>query len=326
MQEQKKRVYNKIFAKIKKSDRIALLSHKDPDGDTLGSATAFYEFISKNFKKAKLDLLCPNEVSEKLNFIPYSFDYKNIINLKDYDLFIFFDSSSLDQSFIDKKDLFHPSVCNSINIDHHLTNNIFARQNLVMSDYCSTSLIVYEFFKLLNIDISKNMATSLLTWIYTDTWWLKHSNTDSFTYKACFDLISKWADREIIISSFFKNNSLKVLKFWWKVINKSFIDNKNVLNTYINKTDLESHKALYSDVSWIVDLLNSVEDIKYCKILTQKWEYVKWSLRTLRDDIDLTKIAKKFWWAWHKKASGFTAFWEIKEIMKLDFKKINENT
>jgi nanoRNase/pAp phosphatase (c-di-AMP/oligoRNAs hydrolase) len=66
-------------------------------------------------------------------------------------------------------------------------------------------------------------------------------------------------------------------------------------------------------------LLNSADWIKYSVILTQKWEYVKWSLRTLRDDIDLTDLAKKHGWWGHKKASGFTVRGNIEEFKSLNF-------
>jgi hypothetical protein len=62
-----------------------------------------------------------------------------------------------------------------------------------------------------------------------------------------------------------------------------------------------------------------VEWIRYSATLTQKWEYIKWSLRTLREDIDLTKVVNKYGGWWHKKAAWFTTMGIINEVKNLEF-------
>lgn len=321
MDQKKIRVFNKIIDKLKKAKNIALVSHRNPDGDTIGSATAFYEILISNFPGKKLNLICRDKIPKNLLFIPNSELYKTYFDPEDYDLVIFFDSGSKSQTAYDIEypDLFDGKTYNTIWIDHHKTNEVYCRQNLILTSYASTTMIVYELFKNTWYYINPNRATNLLTGIFTDTWGLKHSNTNALVYKYTADLIKLWADRQFIIDNFFKNNSLDRLKLWWRIIDKSFIDKENILYTYINKTDIDSFWVDYEDISWITDLLNSREWIRYSVILTQKWEYVKGSLRTLRDDIDLSDLAKKHWWGWHKKASGFTVAWNIEELKKLNF-------
>lgn len=321
MNQQKQRVFNKIIDKIKLAKNIALISHRNPDWDTIWSATAFYEIIISNFPGKKTNLICRDKIPKNLTFINNSKLYKTYFDPEDYDLIVFFDSWSKSQTSFDiiYPELFDSKTYNTIWIDHHKTNEVYCKQNLIMTNYASTTMIIYELFKDTSYYINQNAATSLLTWIFTDTGWLKHSNTNSLVYKYTRELIKLWADRQFIIDNFFKNNSLDRLRLWWRIIEKSFIDKENILFTYINKTDIDAFWVDYEDISWITDLLNSREWIKYSAILTQKWEYVKWSLRTLRDDIDLTSLAKKHWGWWHKKASGFTTTWNIEEIKTLNF-------
>lgn len=320
MLEKKLRVYTKVWKKISESKNIALVSHKNPDWDTLWSSTWLYEAIKSNFFFKKIDLICIDDISEKLLFIPNSNNFSKNFNYHKYDLIIFSDISNIWQTWFDK---IYPSYLsdkrfNTINIDHHITNTIFARQNIVISWYASTTLIIYEMLKLLNVKINSKCATSLLTWILTDTWWFKHSNTDSLVFKYWSELLKLWWDLNLIINSFFKKNKLDVLRLWWKIIWKAFINENNILYTYINQSDLDSYDLNYDDLSWVIDYLNMIEWIKYSVTLTQKWEYIKWSLRTLRNDIDLSKLAWKYGWWWHKKASGFTKEWVIieKKILK----------
>ncbi|MDD5212932.1 MAG: DHH family phosphoesterase [Candidatus Gracilibacteria bacterium] len=321
MLDKKLRVYNKIIDKIKGASNIALISHRNPDGDTLGSATAFYQIINSNFVSKNIDLICKDLIPKNLSFIHNSELYKQDFNPNNYDLIIFFDSGSKSQTLLDLEfpELFDGKTYNTIGIDHHITNEIYAKQNLILTGYAATAMIVYEIFSFTGYYIDSIASTNILTGIYTDTGGLKHSNTDALAYKYTAELINLGADLSYIVDNFFKNNSFDKLKLWGKIIDKSFIDKENILYTYINKNDVDSFNCDFTDASGITDLLNSADGIKYSVILTQKGEYVKGSLRTLRDDIDLTDLAKKHGGGGHKKASGFTVRGNIEEFKSLNF-------
>jgi nanoRNase/pAp phosphatase (c-di-AMP/oligoRNAs hydrolase) len=77
----------------------------------------------------------------------------------------------------------------------------------------------------------------------------------------------------------------------------------------VNKTLLDSVGCDYEDIAWVIDVLNTVEGISYTTLITQKGEYIRASLRTLRDDVDVSLIAQQFSGWGHKKSSGFTTKW-----------------
>ncbi len=322
MLEQKYKIYNQVIEKIKKAKYIALVSHKNPDIDTLGSSTWLYQAIEDNFLYKKVDLICIDMIPQKYNFLAHTWKFKQDFNPKNYDLIIFFDSGSKTQTgFYEKyKDLFDQKKYNTISIDHHITNELYARQNILNITYSSTTMIIFEILLLTWIKISKQTSTSLLAWIYTDTGGFKHSNTNEVTYFLAGKLLEFWADYWLIVDKFFRRNTLSTIKLWGKIISDSFIDESEVLYSYVNKSMLESFNTHYEDISWVIDYLNMAEWIKYSTLLTQKWEYIKASLRTLRDDIDLTQIAKKFHGWGHKKASWFTTRAQLEEIKSFNLK------
>lgn len=323
MLKQKYKSYNSIFQKIKSSNNIALISHKNPDIDTIWSSTSFYSAIQNNFLNKKVDLICVDEIPKKYLFLSYTNLFKKKFDPINYDLIIFFDSWGKSQTWFYEKypNLFDWKTFNTISIDHHITNELYAKQNILNTTYSSTTMIIYEILLLNKLNITKQIATNLLAWIYTDTWWFKHSNTNYITYLISSKLIELKADFELIVDKFFKNNSLSTIKLWWKILNESFIDDQRVLYSYVTKSLLDSYNANYDDISWSIDYLNTTEGIKYSMLLTQKWDYIKASLRTLRDDIDLTYIAKQFNWWWHKKASWFTTKWQA--FLSSNFKIID---
>ncbi|MCQ2754332.1 MAG: DHH family phosphoesterase, partial [bacterium] len=114
---------------IKNSKKILLLSHVNPDGDTLGSMCAMYSMIYNRFK-IKADM---NVVSN----IPFNYKFLPNINLAQrvfdqslvYDLVITLDVAAIDR-VRDSKIFFDKAKC-TVNIDHHKTNPGFGDYQII---------------------------------------------------------------------------------------------------------------------------------------------------------------------------------------------------
>lgn len=306
--EKKYRVYKMIHNKIKKANNIAIISHINPDIDTISSSLALKKTIWLNFRTKKIDLVCADKIPNNFHFL-FDRDYfYTDLNPYYYDLIIFLDVARPSQTWFELKykKLFSKEWFNTLTIDHHISNTLFSRQNILIWDYSSTTMILYEIFKFNKYKIDKNIANLLLSWIYADTWILKHSNTTKHTFKYLSEIFKYNPDLQFILDNLIRNNKLSTLKLYWKIFKDSFITNDDVLNSYISQTSLDNYNSDYNDIKGVLDYLSWIKWVKYAQLLTQKWEYVRCSLRTLRDDIDLIKIASKFKWWWHKKASGFT--------------------
>ncbi len=296
---------------MKQASHVALISHINPDIDTIGSALATYWIFQEHFPQTHVDLICASKIPNSANILPWSELYQSDFIPSKYDLILFFDSWSKSQTGFSQEypTLYDGKTHNTINIDHHASNELYARQNILNTTYASTTMILLEMFFVMWLSVSQRVATCLLAWIYTDTGWFQHSNTSKLAYNMASYLVHIGADRKKIVERFFKNNSLAKLKLFWKIIQESFISHENVLHAYVNKTLLESVWCDYDDISGVIDVLNTVEWVDYTTLLTQKWEYIRASLRTLRDDIDVSAIAKQFSGWGHRKSSGFTAKW-----------------
>lgn len=272
MIDKKLRVYTHIIEKIKLAKRIALVSHKNPDVDTIGCSTAFYEIIKNNFLYKNIDLICVDEIPKKYRFLPHSEKFKQNFHPSNYDLIIFFDSGSKTQTGFDElfPALFDGKTYNTLSIDHHPTNEFYAKQNILNTTYSSTTMIVFEIFSMLGISISKAAATSLIAGLYTDTGGFKHGNVNAVTYLVASKLLELGAQKELVIEKFFRHNKLSTIRLWGKIISDSFIDEENILFSYVNKTSLDSYDSDYEDISGVIDYLNMAEGIKYSTLLTQK--------------------------------------------------------
>jgi len=160
----------KIHEELKKSKNTLIVSHKNPDGDTLSSACALMQYL-RNLGKNHA-AFCSTPIAKSLAFLPHveyfahdPFIFKNHF----FDVIVVVDSGDLLYAGIDEhiKNLEYSPII--INIDHHPTNKHYGHHNLVLPEAASTTEILYNFFRINEIKLDKHIATCLLTGIVTDT-------------------------------------------------------------------------------------------------------------------------------------------------------------
>lgn len=154
---------------IKSSKNILIISHVNPDGDTLGSMCGMYNAIEDNFKK-KSDMLVVSKIPKIYEFLPGINRARHLEEFdksREYDLVITVDVAALER-ICDAKVLFDKAKF-TINIDHHKTNNNYADINVVDPDASSAGEILYGLMKECGCKIGPDAAKCLYTAIFTDT-------------------------------------------------------------------------------------------------------------------------------------------------------------
>ncbi|MCD5382566.1 bifunctional oligoribonuclease/PAP phosphatase NrnA [Candidatus Gracilibacteria bacterium] len=288
---------------IKDAQKILIISHKHPDGDTLGAGTAWFEYLKSIGKY--VEIACDSDVPILLQFIPNSEFVQRDFDLEKFDLVIINDAGAKQiAGFIDTKPELYEKRVPTINIDHHASNDMYGTVNLVELVPSATCLI-YEIFEELGYKISPNTATSLLTGIYTDTGSFKHSNTNSYALRIASKLMSKGANLKKITKNCFQTTKIETMKLWGRVLSNIFRNEEGITTSVVKQEDFDETGTKYEDLSGVVDYLNSVPGSEYSILLTEREGKIKGSLRT-ENNIDLTEIAGKFGGGGHKKASGFT--------------------
>ena len=191
-----------IHNHIKSVNKLTLVSHPNPDGDTLGAATAFAEYLQTLGKEVKIFCLTP--VPEKFNFLCN-------IHLISSDPAVFLDLDTItvldcgDLRFAGVAETIKDNPATIINIDHHATNEKYGHLNMVMPGASSTTEVVYDFFKINSIRITPTMATSLLTGLITDTDNFSNSATSYTSLTASSELLRLGANWKIIHHSLVQN-------------------------------------------------------------------------------------------------------------------------
>jgi len=295
----------KAGKEINSAEKILLISHKGPDGDTIGSTIAFYDYLSSIGKK--VTPVCFDLIPEPFYFLKNIEHYEQEFVSDDYDLVIILDCGA---HYMTNFHETHPELFDKsrpvINIDHHPSNDGFGTINIINTNACSATSIIYEMFKILNWKFSRHSATALLTGIFTDTGSFMHSNTSAGVMRTAGDLLAKGANLRLIRKHIFKTTPLSTLQLWGRVLKNIHINENGVTMTVLNQKDFEETEADYSELTGVIDYVNSIPGSDFSVMLTERDGTVKGSLRTLKNDIDVAEIANEFGGGGHKKAAGFT--------------------
>lgn len=301
---------------IEKAQRILIISHRNPDADSVGANSALRLALEGLGKQ--VDSACADPVPELLHFIKYGDQYKKDMTweeISSYDLLISVDCGA---HYLVKYHESMPQILQGtpplINIDHHATNDMFGTVNIVDPEAAATALVLYFVFQFMDIEITKEMATSLTAGLYYDTGSFKHSNTSAEVLKVMAELMKRGADYKKVVKYLFKTASVNKLKLWGRALSRARLNDKKVLVSNVGEEDLKELELDPTDLSGVIDYLNMLPESKFCILLSEDLKgNVKGSCRTQREDVDLSQITSIFGGGGHKKAAGFTIPGKLEE-------------
>lgn len=177
-------------------DRYLLITHKNPDGDTVMSAAALCRALRRKNKKA---YIFPNpQITSKMlpevekMFPPKSFKPGCVVavDLAAENLF--------PEGFSGRVDL-----C----IDHHPTNSLYAGQTLVKEGSSSCGEVVMEVIRAFAGNITKTEASLLYIALTTDTGAFQYANVNPDSYLAAAELLKLGADHPSVMYRYFRESS-----------------------------------------------------------------------------------------------------------------------
>ena len=215
---------NTFIEAVKKSlaqpKYVTILSHRNPDGDAVGSSLAMMHMLKKFGHTARVVL--PSEYPMSYGWMPgikeiaiYDLDTDLALAYIDASEVIFaLDFNSLDRidkvgmDVLAKKD--EPDI---FLIDHHIDPEPFADEMFSKTEASSTCEMVMTFFEEMGWadKIDNDIATSLYTGIVTDTGSFKY-NTNPTVFRQVSDLKKKGLQDEVIQDLIFNSLTTKQLK------------------------------------------------------------------------------------------------------------------
>lgn len=298
---------------LAKAKRIACVCHRGPDGDAIGSLVGMGLLMEQAFPDKKILFWCVDEVPETFLFLQGAKRIVKPEDLQEGDVVVTVDCAEPKMTEMQET---HPQMFDKtyplVMIDHHQGNPLFGTVNVLAVDAASASEIVVQIADHLKWDIKPEIATALLTGVYTDTGGLLHSNTSAQVYRTVARLLRAGAHQQSIVNAVFRTAKLSTLKLWGRVLEKISVTGEGGAVSAVTEGDFRATGADYSELAGAIDYVNAVPGMRFSMVLSERDGKVKGSLRTLRDDVDVAAMAGKFQGGGHKKAAGFAVAGKLK--------------
>lgn len=317
--------------------RIAILSHRNPDGDAIGSSLGLQKYLDKIGHDTTV--LFPSEFPDFVEWMEGSQEiviYDNeperseeIIN--NSEMIFCLDFNGL--SRIDDLGKFVEAQTETpkVLIDHHINPEDFADYTLSDTSASSTCELVYDFIQLLgdreNLDV--RIATDLFVGILTDTGSFKYS-TSAKLYKTAADLVELGVDDYGIQDRLFNSMTEKQLRLLSYCLSNRVM---KIFDEYctgiivLSQHDYKRFDIQRGDTEGIVNYILKIKHIRFAALITEQPNIVKLSLRST-GDFSVQEIAKKYFkGGGHKNASGgisYQTLWGTVEKFKKILPKYKE--
>lgn len=298
-------VINQFNDIIKSSKNILLVSHINPDGDTLGSMCGMSLLIKDNYKK-KCEMVLVSQLPSVYQFLPEISKAKNISEIdlsREYDLVINIDVAT-SQRAADAEILFKKAK-NTVNIDHHETNTNYATINIVNPEAAATAEVIFEIAKSLGWKISNECAQCLYTALVTDTGGFRFSNTTAKTFECASQLLTYGVEPADIYQKCYESNSKNMVLFQSYCVSKANFDyDDKVAYTIVYKKDLEKFNSNGDDFTdGLTEKLRAIKTTEVAFVVKElNSSTSKVSMRS--KTVDVAKICSHFGGGGHKLAAG----------------------
>lgn len=305
-----------VKALINKYNKITILTHINPDADTLGTALGIYGLLKKSAKQVEVANFGKN-LPKNLDFLPHFTKIKHQIDFEQ-SLIIACDSGSIDLLGFD---LSHREI---LNIDHHKSNTFYGTVNVVEPTFVSASQVAYALLKE-EYPMSKEVATCFYTALVYDTQYFTTNNVSTQTFNVASEMMEHGVNIAEVVSNLKQRRSLASLRILSSTLDTLELhEDGELVSMFCTQIKMQEAGANGLDTAGIVDYGLSLVTAKIAMVLIELEEVIRVSIRSKK--VDLSNLAITFGGGGHKNAVGFKikdmTHEAVLEMIKKEIKRI----
>ena len=286
-------------ARLAAMDQVLILTHVRPDGDTIGSAAALCCGLRALGKTA---YLLPNP-ELTATYAPYAAPYlaeadfapAYVVSVDIAALSLLPENARPYQDRI------------ALAIDHHPSQEFFARETCLEADSAACGEIVYDILRQLT-PLTPEMALPLYVAISTDTGCFVYSNTTPDTHRIAATLMETGFDAQWVNKRHFRVKSLKRMQIESRLVREmDLAQNGTLVFAYVTLDLIRELEATEEDLEDISAFIGQLEGVDNAVTIRQlKPEECKISLRTDGKTLNASAVCAVYGGGGHAAAAGCT--------------------
>jgi phosphoesterase RecJ-like protein len=311
-----------------KGNNVAVLGHRRPDGDCIGSQVALCLWLRQN----GVDAVCVNEDSPTRVLEHLVPDEVPFYQAEHFDpsgyIAVTVDCADLSRIGKDLKEMFPTPV---LNIDHHISNTLYAEHNILISDACATGEILAGIFMDMKLEQNIEIAHPLIAQgcyigIATDTGQFCYAADYPRVFQMCSQLINAGARPADAAKELYEQESFSRLKLLQRFFDSLTLECENkVCIGVITDVDYAATGATTEDLEGVVDYARSIEGVEIGALIEDRNGKIKGSLRGKSKKWRVDKVAALFNGGGHAAAAGLNTDMPYPEFREALLKELANN-
>jgi phosphoesterase RecJ-like protein len=303
-----------ILKVLRENQRFLITSHRDPDGDSVGSQMGLYHVLEDIGKE--VIVVNHGAMPEKYLFL----DPRHIIKFVDSPLafvpeaVFVLECPSLDRiGFVEKH---IPDSAVVVNIDHHLDNKGYGAINYIDPKSCAVGELIYLILECGGYEITPIIAEKLYAALVSDTGNFRFSSTTARGMKIAAELVEKGARPKWVFDNVFSKLSSETLRLLGYTLETlKVVADGRISYMLVTRENISRSQARLEDSEGFVDYSLAVKGAIMGILFKEIGENeVKISVRS-QNGIDAAKFAKRFDGGGHINAAGFTLNGKLSQVV-----------
>lgn len=285
-------------------DRILILSHRSPDGDTLGCASALSRTLISLGKSVQFR--CADPVPKNMAYLFAGIEYG------DFEPERIVTVDVADKALLGALEPLGERV--DLAIDHHGTHRPFAREIWVDDTAGAACQMIYKLVQAMGVEITPEIADCLYTGISTDTGCFRYSNASPETHRTAASLLECGARAAEINRAMFETKSRAAVELLKHVYgDMEFYHDGRCAVLCLTRALLEETGAGESELTGVSSFVRQVEGVLIGLTLQERGENeYKVSMRS-NAPASAQAVCARFGGGGHKFAAGCTIHAPLEE-------------
>ena len=302
---------------IRGGERFLVTTHENPDGDALGSMLAMDLALRQLGKSSQMFLAGETPLPAEYGFMPLDGLVRKLPDDATQSVLLAVDCANESRLGPDPEVLqLAPLV---VNIDHHHDNTRFGDVNVIDAKASSTGELLRDVFRLLDVELTPDIAEALYIALVTDTGRFQYTNTTPKSLRLAAELVEAGADLHRIFQGVYETVQFAKLKLLARALERAQVyEGGRLVVSYLLRDDFREVGAAEPYSEGIIDFLRAVEGADMAALIREPprpgGPLRRVSLRASHDELDVSAIARKSNGGGHRQAAGFSSEASIEEI------------
>jgi len=303
-------------------ERFLIASHKNPDGDAVGSCLALAAGLTAWGKHCVL--AGSDGVPASLAWLPLA-EQVQAVTTADHgcDTVVLLDCGAFDRTGLPEPVLRAGRAL--INLDHHPDNPLFGTANWVDPGACATAVLVYQVLRALSVPIGYEAATAIYTGILTDTGCFRFSNTNAQAFEIASAMLGLGVDPAWVAQMAFEQQTLGRLRLLGRVLQTVELSaDATAAAALVTSEMFRETRTSAEDVEGFVNHTRSLAGVEVGLLLREEAPgRYRVALRS-KGRVDVAAIARRYGGGGHHNAAGATLDGEPEQMRHTLFAQVEE--